>query len=155
MKLYLIRHGEAVSRSPDSERPLSERGRADVERLAAVLTLRGVTAAHVFHSGLARAEQTAVLVAEAVIDDGRCEAQAGLSPNDPVEAVAMESERWSDDMILVGHLPFMDRLAARLMVGREDVTLVAFHTSSCLCLERQDDGGWSVVWMLSPELLAN
>jgi phosphohistidine phosphatase len=155
MKLYLIRHGEALPRAPDSERPLSERGRADVERLAAVLALRGVTAAHVFHSGIARAEQTAVLVAEAVIDDGRCEAQAGLSPNDPVEAVAMESERWSDDMVLVGHLPFMDRLAARLVVGREDVTLVAFDTGSCLCLERQDDGGWSVVWMLSPELLAD
>ena len=64
-------------------------------------------------------------------------------------------EEMGDDMVLVGHLPFMDRLAARLVVGREDVTLVAFHTSSCMCLERQDDGGWSVVWMLSPELLAD
>ena len=67
----------------------------------------------------------------------------------------MESERWTDDMVLVGHLPFMDRLAARLVVGREDIAVVAFHPSSCLCLERQDDGGWSVVWMLSPELLAD
>ena len=41
MKLYLVRHGEAVSRSQDPERPLSQRGRSDVEGVATRLAKAG------------------------------------------------------------------------------------------------------------------
>ena len=152
MRLYLVQHGEALAKERDPERRLSEHGRSDIERLAAVLALREVRAERVYHSGKARAEQTAVLLAEALTDDGRCEAQTGLLPNDPVEAVAAETERWSDDVVLVGHLPFMARLAALLVVGRADAEIAAFRPGSMLCLERDDDS-WSVAWMLRPELL--
>lgn len=152
MRLYLVQHGAAQAKERDVERPLSEHGRADVERLAAVLALREVRADRVLHSGKARAEQTAVLLAEALTDDGRCEAEPGLLPNDPVEAVATETERWNDDVVLVGHLPFMTRLAALLVVGRENADIVAFRPGTMLCLERAEDS-WSIAWMLRPELL--
>jgi len=35
MKLYLVQHGEANSKAEDPQRPLAERGRGDVARVAA------------------------------------------------------------------------------------------------------------------------
>jgi phosphohistidine phosphatase SixA len=35
--LYLVQHGDAKSEAEDPERPLTERGRSDVARLAALL----------------------------------------------------------------------------------------------------------------------
>ncbi len=150
MRLYLVQHGEALPKERDPDRPLSEAGRADVERLADFLAQRRVRAARVFHSGKTRARQTAELLARAL--GGACEGRSGLAPNDRTEDVANEASRWTDDVALVGHLPFVGRLAARLVVGREDPGVAAFQPGSMLCLERDDDGVWTISWMLRPEL---
>ena len=42
MKLYLVQHGQAVSKEEDPERPLSEQGREDVRRVATRLGEAGV-----------------------------------------------------------------------------------------------------------------
>lgn len=59
MLLLLAHHGEAVGPEVDPRRPLSERGRAAVERLAHSAALRGVKPGVVWHSGKLRAKQTA------------------------------------------------------------------------------------------------
>ena len=154
MKLYLVQHGEAIPKEVDETRPLSERGRADVGRLAAFLERGGVRAARVVHSGKTRAQQTADLLARALAPGGVSEARTGLGPNDPTEALAAEARAWSDDVVVVGHLPFMGRLAARLVTGREDAGVAAFQTGTMVCLERAEGDAWTIAWMLRPELLA-
>ena len=42
MKLYLVQHGEACAKDVDPQRPLTEQGRADVDRLARLLASAGV-----------------------------------------------------------------------------------------------------------------
>ena len=154
MNIYLVQHGEALPEERDPGRPLSERGRADIERLAAFLADHGVRAARVLHSGKTRAAQTAALLASVMAGGAAAEARGGLAPNDPVAAIAAEIEGWSGDVALVGHLPFMARLAARLVAGREDAAVAAFRPGAMLCLERAEGGGWSIAWMLRPDLLA-
>ncbi len=53
MKVYLIRHGEAVSSEVDRQRPLSEQGRADIRKVASFIKpLRcGIIAANLFLDG--------------------------------------------------------------------------------------------------------
>ena len=80
------------------------------------------------------------------------EAAAGLSPNDPVEPVARIVASLSRDVMLVGHLPFMARLAGRLITGDEHVEVVAFVPGTVLCLEPAADNRWRVAWMVRPEL---
>ncbi len=46
MRLYLVQHGEAVTKAVDPDRPLSEQGRADVERLAIWMGAQGVEVDH-------------------------------------------------------------------------------------------------------------
>jgi phosphohistidine phosphatase len=152
MRIYLVQHGEAVSAEVDPERPLSAAGEADVRRIASVL--RGVGVARILHSGKRRAEQTAEVLAAALGPEVRPEARAGLDPNDPTAGVAQEAAGWEQDTMLVGHLPFMARLASRLIAGREDPSVVAFRPGSMLCLERTEQRAWTIAWMLRPELLA-
>ena len=153
MRLYLVQHGEAVPEEVDPARPLSPTGRADVAQIAAFLAAAGVRPARVMHSGKLRAEQTALILAAAVAPANAPTARAGLNPNDPTDGVAHEAAAWDHDVMLVGHLPFMARLASRLVAGREDAAVAAFQPGSVVCLERTDQRRWAIAWMVRPELL--
>ena len=152
MKLYLVRHGHALDDDVDAKRPLSPAGLAEVERAAAFLKEAGVRVAQVLHSGKTRAKQTAELLADAVGAGGRVEPRAGLNPLDPPAPIAASAARWTEDAMLVGHLPFMPKLASHLLMGRGAAPFAAFATATIVCLERLEDDRWSMVWMLPPEL---
>ena len=154
MRLYLVQHGEAQPEAVSPERELSPQGRLDAERLAALLGGRGVRAARVVHSGKTRARQTAEILAAHLAPGTAPEVLAGLNPNDPVRRVAAQACAWNEDTLLAGHQPFMGRLATVMVAGREDPPMVAFQPGSIACLERNPAGGWEIVWMLRPELLA-
>ena len=153
MKLYLVQHGEAVPKEVDSERPLSNRGRQDAERLARFLAARGVRVSRVWQSGKTRARQTAELLAATVAPGVKVEARAGLAPNDPTEAFAETLADWREGTMVVGHLPFMTRLVTRLVTKSDDGTIVAYVPGSLVCLERDEDRAWAIAWMLRPELM--
>ena len=152
MRLYLVQHGDAVPEQADPQRPLSAAGRRQVEAIARLLASAGVRPARTAHSGKLRAQQTAELLAMACSPDHGVEAAAGLSPNDPVKPVARMVASLSADTMLVGHLPFMARLAGRLVTGDEHVDVVAFVPGTVLCLEPAADDRWRVVWMVRPGL---
>jgi len=153
MRVYLAQHGLAVPEEIDPERPLSGQGREDVRRLAAFLEGAGIRIEQALHSGKARAEQTAELLARALLPAGRPQGRPGLAPNDPVEPLASEIESWFADTLLVGHLPFLGRLASLLLASDADRSTLAFQPGSLACLERDRNGHWALVWMLRPELL--
>ena len=152
MRLYLVQHGDSVPEQADPQRPLSAAGRRQVEAIARLLASAGVRPARTAHSGKLRAQQTAELLAKACSPDHGVEAAAGLSPNDPVKPVARMVASLSADTMLVGHLPFMARLAGRLVTGDEHVEVVAFVPGTVLCLEPAADDRWRVVWMVRPGL---
>lgn len=62
MKIYLMRHGTPLPKVNDQERPLSDQGRDDVERMADFLQKGGVQVEGIFHSGKTRARQTAEIM---------------------------------------------------------------------------------------------
>lgn len=53
---------------------------------------------------------------------------------------------------MVGHLPFLDRLASRLVAGDASAGAVRFTNSGIVCLGREA-GSWSLVWAVTPELV--
>ncbi|UCG32241.1 MAG: phosphohistidine phosphatase SixA [Phycisphaerales bacterium] len=153
MKLLLVQHGDALPKEKDPERPLSPRGRSEVERLAAFLGNSGLRLTRILHSGKLRAAQTAELLAARILPDARPEAATGLNPNDPTEQIATRAVRWNDDVALVGHLPHMAKLAARLLTDKEDTPTVAFVPGTAACLERVGADQWTLAWMIRPDLL--
>jgi phosphohistidine phosphatase len=153
MRIYLTQHGLAVARDADPQRPLSERGRRDVRCLAERLAGAGIEVGQVLHSGKTRTEQTATILAETLLPTGRPEAHAGLAPNDPLEMLSPYIAFWTRDTAIVGHLPYLGRLASLLLVSDPDRPLLAFQPGSMACLEKDTEGRWTLAWMLRPELL--
>jgi phosphohistidine phosphatase len=151
MRLYLVQHGEAVPEEVDPARPLSPSGQADVARIAAFLATGAVRVGRIMHSGKRRAEQTAEILGAAL--GSAPEACAGLNPTDPTDSVAREAAAWDRDVMLVSHLPFMAKLASRLVAGHEDAGVVAFQPGTVVCLERGEQQHWTIAWMIRPELV--
>jgi phosphohistidine phosphatase len=152
MQLYLVQHGEALSKDIDADRALSEAGRKDVQRLASFLAGK-VRVERVLHSGKTRARQTAEILAAIVAPNLKVEQYGGLSPNDPVEPFVSHVEEWNGDLLIVGHLPFMAKLVARLTTGAGERSIVAYRPGSIVCLEKEEGFDWQVQWMIRPELL--
>ena len=85
MHLYLVHHGDAVGPEIDPRRPLSERGREAIERLAVAAAARGARPAVVWHSGKLRARQTAEIFWRACNALAEFSAMRDLQPEDPAE----------------------------------------------------------------------
>ncbi len=155
MRIYLVQHGAAVPKDEDPARPLSASGRNDVKRMASFLGRSRVSVARVIHSGKRRALETALLLAE-VVGPGSMveEVAAGLEPDDATDRLAEAIEQWTEDTVVVGHMPFMGRMVARLAAGGDEAPIVHYTPGTVVCLERGGNGGgWTIVWMLRPELL--
>jgi len=154
MRIYLTQHGLAVPKDVDPDRPLSEQGREHARRLAHFLDKAGIQVGQVLHSGKTRAEQTAVILTEALLPEGQPQEHAGLGPKDPLEKLSPEIAFWSVDTLIVGHLPYLGRLASLLLVSDPDRPLLAFQPGTMACLEKDTESQWVLAWMVRPELLA-
>lgn len=153
MKLYLAQHGESLPKDVDPERGLSDKGREDVTQIAELLSRGGVEISVIYHSGKKRAEDTARLLRSCLAAGGVLAQRDGIAPLDPVDRVATEAKRWDEDVMLVGHLPFMGKLVSLLVARNDDIPIVAFQPGSVICIERDKAGNWVIAWMIRPELL--
>ena len=142
MRVYLVRHGEANSEDVDPERHLSARGADEVRRIATdAVSQFGVRPARVVHSGKARARETAEIWSDLLGAD-MAEAD-GLAPNDDPSIWAARFESEADDIMLVGHLPHLERLVGLLVAGDAEAAVAAFPAGGLVELEHTD-GGWVV-----------
>ncbi len=155
MFFYLVRHGEPLSVDLDTRRPLSKRGLRDVHRVGEFLAGTGdVRVERIFHSPKHRALETAQALAEYLNPaEGVLEAE-GLLPMDDPSDWAYKVSQTRGDTMLVGHLPFMARLASLLLCGKFDAVNVDFQTGGAVCLERNLSGGWTLVWAVNPWILS-
>ncbi len=152
MELYLVQHGEAKPETEEPERPLTERGAETVRRMATWAAQAGVRVAQIRHSGKRRAEQTAALLAERLNPSMGAVATEGLMPNDDPRPLVESLQAESEPLMLVGHLPFLSRLASLLVASDPEGHVIHFQQAGIVCLQREDDK-WSVRWLMSPELL--
>lgn len=152
MKLYLVRHGESIATGVDDERPLSEKGREDIKRLARFIAPLKLQVSYIFQSPKLRAQETAkILSSNLSITKGietRIQLEALASVNDIYDEIALLNE----DVVMVGHMPFMGKLVSKLVLGNENKDVVAFKAGSIICLERIINEQWVIRWMLNPEL---
>jgi phosphohistidine phosphatase len=154
MKLYLVQHGDSKPEEVDPSRGLTDKGRRDVGKVAAFIKPLSLSVKTVWQSGKTRATQTAEILAPALAGSPQVTKHAGIAPMDPVRPIAAEIVEIAEDLMVVGHLPFMAKLASLLAAGSEDAGVVAFQQGGVVCLERDDKGVWRIRWMVVPELLA-
>ncbi len=151
MRLYLVQHGEAKSEAEDPERSLTFRGEEETREISGATKKLGIRPSRIYHSGKKRAEQTAGIIARAL--DLSAQLGQGLNPNDDVRPWVERISREAEDLMIVGHLPFLEKLASFLVCGDEGAKAVLFRYSAILCLEKKEPGRWAVDWVLKPEMV--
>jgi len=149
MNLYLVRHGDYALDTKGLD-VLTEKGKKDIMQLANHLKQMNVQVERILHSGKNRAQQTAELLAQAVPSREAAIALPGLNPNDEVIGIAGEIIHWKKDIMLVGHLPFMGRLATYLLTGQDFPEIVNFQTGTIACLSKACEAQWMIDWVIRP-----
>lgn len=149
MTIYLVQHAEALPEDEDPERQLSDIGRQHARSVARVLSGMGLEIGQIGHSGKLRARQTAQILGEAFCPSEGVAEVPGLSPLDDPKPIADELNSGEESLMLVGHLPFMARLAAHLLTGDPDKPIIRFSNAAVVCIERCEDS-WQAAWMLTP-----
>lgn len=153
MRVYLMQHGKPVSKEEDPTRPLSDQGKDEVGRVGEFLRKSGLEVQEAFHSGKTRARQTAQIMLSQLDPGLEPTEKAGLSPMDDVKEIASQIRGADKDLFIAGHLPHLGKLASLLVAGDETVPVVRFQQGGVLCLEKDEEGAWSVAWMVVPEIL--
>ena len=154
MKLYILRHAHAHPGKPDSERPVSPKGRDTIERLARFLkATKYAKPAVIHHSTLLRAKQTArILTAEMqwLIPTHEF---SGMEPASPVSSAAQLYNSIAENTLLVGHEPHLSRLISHLLTGSEKAVDLQLKKGGLVCLEKSEKTvpHWKLLWSLPPK----
>jgi phosphohistidine phosphatase len=152
MALYLIQHGKSLSKDQDPDQGLSAEGIAETERIAKLSKDAGVAVAQIRHSVKTRARQTAEIFAAALNPKHGIQEVSGIKPLDDVAVYAADIDP-AEDIMLVGHLPFMERMTAFLITGSIDRPVFKFQNSGIVCLDKDPEAqAWVIQWALMPTI---
>ncbi len=152
MRLYLVQHGEAVSKEENPDRPLTGKGENDVQAVGRLLEQADAAPARVVHSGKTRARQTAEILAGATGAPEPEEAEFDLDAKASTDGLAAATADWHEPVMVVGHQPFMGNAVGRLTGTGEGSVALAFRPGTVVALERDDAGQWNLAWMVRPDV---
>jgi phosphohistidine phosphatase len=152
MALYIVQHGKSLPKEKDPEKGLSPEGRGETERIAKVAGGYNVKVSKIIHSGKKRARETAEAIAAVLSPENGLEARSGMKPLDGVEAFE-KTLNLDQNLMLVGHLPFLERLVSLLVCGNPDRTVFKLQNSGILSLDHVPDVDHPVIrWGLMPNV---
>jgi phosphohistidine phosphatase len=153
MRAYLVQHAKALTKEQNPDRPLSDEGRAELRRVAAFAAASGqVAIGRIWNSGKTRAAQSAQILGDALMPPLGIRSAEEMDPTDPPLAWAERLPQMSQDVMLVGHMPHLSRLASLLLAGDPEREAVRFENGGIVCLE-YDGQRWSLCWAVTPGLL--
>jgi phosphohistidine phosphatase len=150
MALFLVQHGKSLSKNQDPEQSLSEEGLSDVKRIANDAKEHGIPVSRIQHSGKKRAQQTADIFAAVLNPADGVQKISGINPLDDVSNFA-EKINSTENLMLVGHLPFMEKLTSYLITGLVDKLVLKFQNGGIVCLD-ENNGAWFIKWTLMPKI---
>jgi phosphohistidine phosphatase len=153
MRLCLIQHAKALSKQEDPERPLSKEGKAELAKICKFIEPLKFEVGEIWHSEKLRTQQTAKELAAVVKSSEGCVEKDNIGAKDNPVPVKEAVESGDKDLMIVGHLPFLDKFASLLLADAAEAGIVDFQNAGIVYLESDEDGGWSVEWILVPQML--
>lgn len=154
MKVYLVHHANRLEAELDSEKDLSEQGRAESDRLGARFKAAGVAPARILHSDKLWTRETAERIAAALgVEDRTAVADYPIGAGDPIAPFMKEISESDGDIMMAGHVDYLLRSASKLLCGDESIRVVEFKpgNGTAFCLEEIGDAGsagseWAVTF---------
>lgn len=152
MALYLVQHGKCEPKEVDPQQGISAEGRLEVERIASVASHYGIRVEEIVHSGKYRALQTADIFASVFNIPDKLRVRGGLRPLDDAVEFAI-NVNVGDNRMIVGHLPFLERLTSYLVAGNAEKIVFKFQNGGIVCLDQATaNREWYIKWTLMPSI---
>lgn len=152
MPVFLSQHGKSAAREVDPLRGLTPEGVAEVAGVARTLSESGLHVDVIWHSGKARAAETAEIFAASLRPPEGVKPRDGINPLDDVAALADGLAKDRSEMF-VGHLPFMERLLAYLITGNAEHRVLRFQNGGVVALDWDKEGdAWLISWTVFARL---
>jgi phosphohistidine phosphatase len=125
VNIYILRHGIAVERGArrfenDSERPLTSKGKRQLHQSAGAMRKMKLDFGLILSSPFLRARQTAEIVAGGLKLKKRLKFSDELQPDGSVKKLIRQLNELKpapENILLVGHEPYLSRLIALLATG--------------------------------------
>ena len=154
MELYLVRHGDVDPNLGDVDAgpPLTDAGLANVQRCATFAARLGVQVAEIRHSEKLRTVQTAQEF-EKILQCPRNQV-VGIGPDDDINPLRREAAGLQHNVMVIGHLPYLNRIAGALLAQDESMPVVVFHPASLVRFDRREDARWSAQLVLPVGIMA-
>ncbi|MHA1856340.1 MAG: phosphohistidine phosphatase SixA [Promethearchaeota archaeon] len=151
MKLYLVQHAQAKSKDEDPERGITEEGYIITRKIANFAKQIPIEVRKIYHSGKKRAKQTAEIFSEYLTPQEGLKSVEGLRPMDSHLIWADLLSNIDDNIMIVGHLPHLQKLSNFLVLKDASKEEIKFINSGIVCLERYSGKRWVVVLEINPE----
>jgi phosphohistidine phosphatase len=162
MNLYIVRHAIAVQRGTpgyddDSQRPLTDKGRGKMNKIAKGLRQLGIELDVILTSPYVRARDTAkVLATEFNLQDQIRFTDNLIPPGDFKELIDEVQEKYDvESLALVGHEPMLGQLISWLTTGNRNMQInfkkggVCYLTADNL----YQDHRATLEWLLTPAIM--
>ena len=153
MKLYLLRHADALEGGDDAARPLSALGKTQTREVARLLNRAGIEFDAAYSSPLVRARQTAEIVLEtcgtATLEN------AAVLLNETSQAHFGEWLKGlpaAKHVLLVGHAPSLAERVRRL-IGLSNPEALKLAKGALACVETEDLRTAALKFLVTPRLL--
>jgi phosphohistidine phosphatase len=161
MILYILRHGVAEDSAADGDdgaRKLTPKGRDKMRDTGEGLREFGVRFDAILTSPLARATETAEIVAAAYANTPPPQVLPALATGVPApEAVAaLRAFTKQKHVMIVGHETQLSTLASLILTGSTDGLRLELKKGACVALhvsQRLDKGDSEMLWMLTSRQL--
>jgi phosphohistidine phosphatase len=148
--VVVMRHAEPVSSMEAASRPLSVQGRRQADLMASWIAAVGIEPEEVRTSGRLRAKQTAEGLARRLgLPPGRVREWHALAPDANPEVAAADLDSDPRRVVLVGHLPHVERLASILVAGDPAALHLEMGYASAVVLAKTGER-WAIRALLGP-----
>jgi phosphohistidine phosphatase len=163
MKLYILRHGDAVEhgdpRFRENDRPLTPKGIQRTKELAHALREMEISFDAILSSPLVRARETAEIVVRG-LKSGKVELTEHLTPSGSMDALVKQVNMLRPlpkNILLVGHEPYLSGLISLLCTGGPGL-LLAMKKGGLCRLEIESparcDKCATLEWLLTPRVIS-
>ncbi len=158
MKLYFLRHADALADVDDAARALSPLGRQQTRQLGGHLRGLGIVFDHAFSSPLVRAQQTLAILLGITNAEHPLTAQEtpALLNETAADTFAEWLARLPDEgrIVLVGHEPTLSARVRR-MLGLERVEALGLAKGALACVKTADRRVGTLKFLLTPKSLGH
>ena len=148
MNVYLVQHGKA------EDDTLTVEGLREVHEVAMFMR-PSMNVNSIVHSVKHRAKETAEALDFLLSPMDGIKEVEGLKPMDDPKVWTENIDKETKNIMLVGHLPHLNKLAEDLLIGQtiNSELQIRFKNGGIVCLERDDDWCYHVSWAVVPEIL--